>query len=96
LAALESVPVSDEELVAATGIDFSVVDVVESDLSSDFFVVSTALGVDDVVLPRLSLMYQPLPLNTTPTGWKTRRTSPPHSGQIEIGASANFWTVSNS
>jgi hypothetical protein len=35
LAALESLPVSDDELVAATGVDFSVVDVVESDLSSD-------------------------------------------------------------
>jgi hypothetical protein len=39
---------------------------------------------------RLSVMYQPLPLKTTPTGWMTRWISAPHSGQTVNGSSLNF------
>ena len=34
-----------------------------------------------------SLMYQPVPLNTIPTGYNSLLTAPLHSGQIEIGSS---------
>jgi hypothetical protein len=40
---------------------------------------------------RLSVMYQPEPLKTTPAGKSTLRTEPPHSGHSLTGGSANFW-----
>jgi hypothetical protein len=45
---------------------------------------------------RLSLIYQPEPLNTIPTGWNTRRTEP-LSPQIHVssGASLKLWKCSN-
>ena len=45
---------------------------------------------------RLSLMYQPDPLNTTPTGCTTRLTGWPQIMHSVNGSSANFCTVSNS
>lgn len=43
--------------------------------------------LDDV---RLSVMYHPDPLNTTPTFWMTRWTSPPHDAHTVSGSSLNF------
>ena len=42
------------------------------------------------LLGRLSVMYQPDPLNTIPAGNNTFRTDPPHSGHSATGASLNF------
>jgi hypothetical protein len=36
---------------------------------------------------RESVMYQPLPLNTMPTGWMTLRKAPPHCSQVVSGGS---------
>ena len=36
---------------------------------------------------RESVMYQPLPLNTMPTGWMTLRSAPPHCSHVVSGAS---------
>ena len=36
---------------------------------------------------RESVMYQPLPLKTMPTGWMTLRRLPPHCSQVVSGAS---------
>jgi len=60
---------------------------------------------DDVVAPELgpfalaleareSLMYQPLPLNTMPTGWMTLRNAPPHCSQVVSGGSEKLWRFS--
>jgi hypothetical protein len=38
---------------------------------------------------RLSVMYQPDPLNTIPAGNNTRRTALPHSGHSVTGGSEN-------
>jgi hypothetical protein len=46
--------------------------------------------VDD----RESLMYQPLPLKTIPTGWMTLRSVPPHCSQVVRGASEKLWRFS--
>ena len=35
---------------------------------------------------RLSVIYQPEPLNTMPTGWNTRRTALAHDGQVRSGS----------
>lgn len=48
------------------------------------------LLADGVLLSlRLSVIYQPEPLKTIPTGWKTRRTDPEQEGQVCNGASLN-------
>ncbi len=44
---------------------------------------------------RLSVMYQPLPLNTIPGVWSKRRTLPLHSGQRVSGLSENDCRLSN-
>jgi hypothetical protein len=49
-----------------------------------------AEDVDD----RESLMYQPLPLKTMPTGWITLRSVPPHCSQVVSGASVKLWRFS--
>ena len=55
-------------------------------------VFSAEAGLSPGLLPllllfRLSVIYQPLPLNITPTGWKTRRSALlPHSGQSFNGS----------
>jgi hypothetical protein len=36
---------------------------------------------------RESVMYQPLPLKTMPTGWMTLRSAPPHCSQVVRGGS---------
>jgi hypothetical protein len=63
--------------------------------SVDFAAESPSLEEDDeAVRPladaddeRESVTYQPLPLNTMPTGWMTLRSVPPHCSQVVRGAS---------
>lgn len=43
--------------------------------------------VADEFEERESVMYQPLPLNTMPTGWMTFRNVPPHCSHVVSGAS---------
>ena len=43
---------------------------------------------------RESVMYQPLPLNTMPTGWITLRSAPPHCSQVVSGGSEKLWRFS--
>jgi hypothetical protein len=44
----------------------------------------------------LSATYQPLPLNTMPAGWMSRRTWPSHSGQRVSGSAVCFnWPPSS-
>jgi hypothetical protein len=40
---------------------------------------------------RESVMYQPLPLKTMPTGWMTLRSAPPHCSQVVRGGSEKLW-----
>ena len=40
---------------------------------------------------RESVTYQPLPLNTMPTGWNTLRRLPPHCSQVVRGGSEKLW-----
>ena len=46
------------------------------------------------VEPRESVMYQPLPLKTMPTGWSSLRSSPPHASQVVSGWSLKLWRFS--
>jgi hypothetical protein len=48
--------------------------------------------VEDV--ERESVTYQPLPLNTMPTGWNTLRRLPPHCSHVVRGASEKLWRLS--
>ena len=41
----------------------------------------------ELVLARESVMYQPLPLKTMPTGWMILRKVPPHCSQVVSGGS---------
>ncbi len=43
---------------------------------------------------RESVMYQPLPLKTMPTGWMTLRSAPPQRSQVLSGASEKLWRFS--
>jgi hypothetical protein len=43
---------------------------------------------------RESVMYQPLPLKTMPTGWMTLRSAPPHCSQVVKGESEKLWRFS--
>jgi hypothetical protein len=58
--------------------------------AATFAVESLVLLVDPDSGFRLSLIYQPDPLNTIPTGWKTFRMGLPHSGHSVSAASENF------
>jgi hypothetical protein len=59
----------------------------DDDVLSEGFEVEAAGPFTDEVEERESLMYQPLPLNTMPTGWMTLRRLPPHCSQVVSGAS---------
>ena len=48
----------------------------------------------EAVDERESVMYQPLPLNTMPTGWMTLRSAPPHCSQVVRGGSEKLWRFS--
>jgi len=43
---------------------------------------------------RESLMYQPLPLKTIPTGWMILRKLPPHCSHVVSGGSEKLWRFS--
>jgi hypothetical protein len=43
---------------------------------------------------RESVMYQPLPLKTMPTGWITFRSVPPHCSHVVRGGSEKLWRFS--
>ena len=43
---------------------------------------------------RESVMYQPLPLKTMPTGWITLRKAPPHCSHVVSGGSEKLWRFS--
>jgi hypothetical protein len=43
---------------------------------------------------RESLIYQPLPLNTMPTGWMILRKLPPHCSHVVKGGSEKLWRFS--
>jgi hypothetical protein len=51
------------------------------------FVLVSSLPTVALLDFRLSVIYQPEPLKTMPTGWKTRRTAPAHEGQVRSGSS---------
>ena len=90
-----SVPLLVVELVPAALValfDALPLVLVLSDLavSEDEFDVALAEAVDD----RESVMYQPLPLKTIPTGWMTFRRVPPHCSQVVSGASKKLWRFS--
>lgn len=57
--------------------------------------VFSSLVVAALVDLRLSVTYQPEPLNTIPTGWNTRRTALAQDGHVRIGSSLNDWNCSN-
>ena len=72
---------------------------VELPESEDFVPESPSL--DDDVRPladadeeRESVMYQPLPLKTMPTGWITLRSAPPHCSHVVSGGSEKLWRFS--
>jgi len=48
----------------------------------------------DELAARESVLYQPLPLNTMPTGWMILRSVPPHCSQVVNGGSVKLWRVS--
>jgi hypothetical protein len=69
--------------------------------SDDFEVDSPSVDDDELVRPlvadddeRESVMYQPLPLKTIPTGWITLRSAPPHCSQVVRGGSEKLWRFS--
>jgi hypothetical protein len=43
---------------------------------------------------RESVMYQPLPLKTMPTGWMILRRLPPHCSHVVRGGSVKLWRFS--
>jgi hypothetical protein len=43
---------------------------------------------------RESLIYQPLPLKTMPTGWMILRKLPPHCSHVVSGGSEKLWRFS--
>ena len=49
---------------------------------------------DDEDDDRESVMYQPLPLNTMPTGWIIFRNAPPHCSHVVSGGSEKLWRFS--
>jgi hypothetical protein len=61
-----------------------VLGVASADLVSDF---DAAGPLAELVEARESVMYQPLPLKTMPTGWMTLRSVPPHCSHVVSGES---------
>src|SRR5262245_49648024 len=55
----------------------------------------SSLATAALVALRLSVIYQPEPLKTMPTGWKTRRTAPVQAGHVRSGSSLKDWNCSN-
>jgi hypothetical protein len=72
--------------VLPSEVDFVEVESFEEDLASPLS--------DDEDDDRESVMYQPLPLKTMPTGWMTFRSAPPHCSQVVSGGSEKLWRFS--
>ena len=72
------------------------------DSDSDFSRSDFSLELEALLRPfveaeddeRESVMYQPLPLNTMPTGWMTLRSAPPQRSQVLNGGSEKLWRFS--
>jgi hypothetical protein len=71
------------------------------DVPLSFWALSLESEVELVVGPladeldeRESVMYQPLPLKTMPTGWMILRSVPPHCSQVVSGGSEKLWRFS--
>jgi hypothetical protein len=80
----------DDALVVGVELELSLVEGLESfdsfeSLEADVFELDEPL-VDDED-ERESVMYQPLPLKTMPTGWITLRRVPPHCSHVVSGGS---------
>jgi hypothetical protein len=98
LGLLELLELLDEELVEDDGAPSLVVlDDVDESLSEedeDVGVVEAAGRLADEVDERESVMYQPLPLKTIPTGWMILRRVPPHCSHVVSGGSEKLWRFS--
>jgi hypothetical protein len=64
-------------------------------VSPDAAVAAPEDPFSEPLLGRLSVLYQPDPLNTIPAGKSTLRTALPHSGHSVTAGSVNFWKRSN-
>jgi hypothetical protein len=84
---VEGVELPPEALVSLAGLDSFVPDSFAPDsFASDD--VGEELGLlADELEERESVMYQPLPLKTMPTGWMILRNVPPHCSHVVRGGS---------
>jgi hypothetical protein len=96
----------DVDVLEVFGVD-DVVEVDPSDAAPSPFFSEVDLDEDsdsDEVDPELrplededereSVMYQPVPLKTMPTGWMTLRRAPPHCSHVVRGGSEKLWRFS--
>lgn len=67
-------------------------DLLDASLSLDDELLRPLADAEDA--ERESVMYQPLPLKTMPTGWITLRSVPPHCSQVVRGGSEKLWRFS--
>jgi hypothetical protein len=79
-----------EVLVAVLSLVFSTGLGVSDLAPSDDCPLAEAVDDAEEVDERESVMYQPLPLNTMPTGWMTLRKAPPHCSHVVNGASVKL------
>src|SRR5689334_3858673 len=78
-----------ESLLPAVASDFVVSGLLSAGLSADGF-------SDDLLPPRKSVAYQPLPFNWKPAAETSFcSASLPHAGQVTRGASDRRWSVSS-
>jgi hypothetical protein len=80
-----------DELEVLAGLALGVLD---SEPDDDDFASDVVGPLADVLDERESLMYQPLPLNTMPTGWMILRSVPPHCSHVVSAASEKLWRFS--
>jgi hypothetical protein len=89
----------EDELLSLEDVDEP--DELDVVLDSDDDVVEPAVDEEPELGPlalaleaRESLIYQPLPLNTMPTGWMILRKLPPHCSHVVRGGSVKLWRFS--
>ena len=79
-------------------VESDLVDAPSDDFSEGFAEESESADLEpplaEAVEARESVMYQPLPLKTIPTGWITLRSVPPHCSQVVRGGSVKLWRFS--
>jgi len=86
-----------EDVEDVVGFDSLEVDVADSLFEPEPSELEVLEPFDDEAVEldeRESVMYQPLPLNTMPTGWITLRSAPPHCSQVVSGGSEKLWRFS--